>query len=98
MISTPYHLFLTSIGYSCYYGMLYLTYILTAILVSFIKGGSQWLFVHSPQLLNYLLVKQDLISLLDDLIMTHHVDNFYVGNEGLFDALVHWVLSDLILH
>ena len=38
------------------------------------------------------LSKQRLEEAIEDLILNHDVDLFYVGNEGLFDALVHWVL------
>lgn len=38
------------------------------------------------------LSKQRLEETIEDLILNHGVDLFYVGNEGLFDALVHWVL------
>ncbi len=38
------------------------------------------------------LCKGELEEAIEDLIQNHDVDRFYVGNEGLFDALVHWVL------
>ena len=38
------------------------------------------------------LSKQRLEEAIQDLILNHGVDLFYVGNEGQFDALVHWVL------
>lgn len=38
------------------------------------------------------LRKQRLEEAIEDLIRNHDVDLFYVGNEGQFDALVHWVL------
>ena len=38
------------------------------------------------------LSKQKLEEAIEDLILKHGVDLFYVGNEGQFDALVHWVL------
>ena len=38
------------------------------------------------------LSKHRLEEAIEDLILNHGVDLFYVGNEGQFDALVHWVL------
>ena len=38
------------------------------------------------------LSKQKLEEAIEDLILNHGVDLFYVGNEGQFDALVHWIL------
>ncbi len=38
------------------------------------------------------LSKAELEKAIEDLIRNHDVDLFYVGNEGRFDALVHWVL------
>ena len=38
------------------------------------------------------LSKQRLEEAIEDLILNHGVDLFYVGNEGQFDALVHWIL------
>ena len=32
---------------------------------------------------------------MEDLILNHDADTFYVGNEGLFDAMVRCVLWDL---
>ena len=37
------------------------------------------------------LSRQRLEEAIEDLICNHGVDSFYVGNEGQFDALVHWV-------
>ena len=34
-------------------------------------------------------------EILGDLIVNWNIDTFYVGNEGLFDAAVHWTLYDL---
>ena len=34
-------------------------------------------------------------SILEDLIVNWNINTFYVGNEGLFDAAVHWTLYDL---
>lgn len=41
------------------------------------------------------LSKQRLEEAIENLILNHDVDFFYVGNEGQFDALVHWVLFAL---
>ncbi len=38
------------------------------------------------------LCRSELEEAIEDLIRNHDVDLFYVGNEGQFDALVHWVL------
>ncbi len=38
------------------------------------------------------LCRSELEKAIEDLIRNHDVDLFYVGNEGQFDALVHWVL------
>ncbi len=38
------------------------------------------------------LSRSELEKAIEDLILNHDVDLFYVGNEGQFDALVHWVL------
>ncbi len=38
------------------------------------------------------LCRLELEEAIEDLILNHSVDLFYVGNEGQFDALVHWVL------
>ena len=34
-------------------------------------------------------------EILEDLIVNWNIDTFYVSNEGLFDAAVHWTLYDL---
>lgn len=39
--------------------------------------------------------RNQLRSLIEDLIVNRNADTFYVGNEGLYDALVHFVLVDL---
>ena len=39
--------------------------------------------------------RNQLRSLIEDLIVNRNADTFYVGNEGLFDALVHFVLMEL---
>ncbi len=38
------------------------------------------------------LCRSELEEAIEELIRNHGVDRFYVGNEGQFDALVHWVL------
>ena len=40
-------------------------------------------------------IRDQLKALIEDLILNHDVDTFYVGNEGLFDAMVRCVLWDL---
>ena len=39
--------------------------------------------------------RNQLRSLIEDLIVNRNADTFYVGNEGLFDDLVHFVMLDL---
>ncbi len=41
------------------------------------------------------LRRYQLEEAITDLIVNRGVDQFYVGNEGLFDALVHWVLFSM---
>lgn len=40
-------------------------------------------------------IKPKLREVLADLIENHHVDMFYVGHQGQFDAIVHRVLKEL---
>jgi len=40
-------------------------------------------------------IKIKLREVLIDLITNHHVDMFYVGNQGRFDAIVRSVLRDV---
>lgn len=40
-------------------------------------------------------IKEKLQAAIEDLILNHGVDQFYVGNEGQFDALVHWILFSM---
>lgn len=37
-----------------------------------------------------------MLSTLEDLILAHGVNQFYVGNQGQFDAYVHKVLKKLV--
>ena len=39
--------------------------------------------------------RNQLRRFIEDLIVNRKADTFYVGNEGLFDALVHFVLLEL---
>ena len=40
-------------------------------------------------------IEPKLQDVLEELIIHHHVDTFYVGNEGQFDALVYRTLQEL---
>lgn len=40
-------------------------------------------------------IRPALKSVIEDLIVNHNVERFYVGNQGQFDALVRCVLRDL---
>ena len=40
-------------------------------------------------------IRDQLKALIENLILNHDADTFYVGNEGLFDAMVRCVLWDL---
>lgn len=40
-------------------------------------------------------VEETLLSTLEELILTHGVNQFYVGHQGQFDAYVHKVLKKL---
>ena len=40
-------------------------------------------------------IRDQLKALIEDLILNHDADTFYVGNEGLFDAMVRCILWDL---
>ena len=40
-------------------------------------------------------IRDQLKALIEGLILNHDVDTFYVGNEGLFDAMVRCILWDL---
>lgn len=42
-------------------------------------------------------IRPKLRTVLSDLIENHHVDTFYVGRQGNFDALVHSVLRELAI-
>ena len=41
------------------------------------------------------LSAQKIKEILEDLIVHWNIDTFYVGNEGRFDAAVHWTLFNL---
>ncbi|MBQ4617767.1 MAG: hypothetical protein IJB27_05265 [Clostridia bacterium] len=40
-------------------------------------------------------IKEKLQDVLEELIIHHHVDTFYIGNQGQFDALVYRTLQEL---
>lgn len=40
-------------------------------------------------------IKEKLQDVLEELIIHHHVDTFYVGHQGQFDAIVYHALQEL---